>query len=159
VPGIGGGRNRSPSINISDQKRALMLPQEIKEMPSDREIVFVENLLPIKCHKIKYFEDKRFMERLLPPPSVKAHDVSQYLGARTDDHFARWQQRTAPMATRLSPLAAMAPMTLTAAPGSGTAERDFSLDFSAVRVPEGRYLSTAELDVAVNSFLDELETA
>ena len=36
VPGLGGGRQRSPSTTVSDQRRALMLPQEIKEMPADQ---------------------------------------------------------------------------------------------------------------------------
>ena len=36
---------------------------------------------------------------------------------------------------------------------------EFSLDFSTVQIPQGRYLTGSELDAAVNSFLDELETA
>jgi hypothetical protein len=36
---------------------------------------------------------------------------------------------------------------------------EFSLDFSAVRIPPGRFLTGSELDAAVHSFLDELETA
>ncbi|HEY0745607.1 MAG TPA: type IV secretory system conjugative DNA transfer family protein [Steroidobacteraceae bacterium] len=157
VPGVGGGRNRSPSTNISDQKRALMLPQEIKEMPTDRELVFVENLLPIKCHKIKYFEDKIFKSRLLPAPGIAKQDVSNYSGNRTDDHFAMWQQLIQrPLSTRApattesaksAPLASTAPAT------------EFSLDFSTVQIPEGRYMSEPEIDAAVNSFLDELESA
>jgi len=57
VPGVMGGGKRSPSTNVSDQRRALMLPQEIKEMPADRQLLFVEHVLPVKCHKIKYFDD------------------------------------------------------------------------------------------------------
>jgi hypothetical protein len=36
---------------------------------------------------------------------------------------------------------------------------EFSLDFSAVRIPPGRYLTEPEVTAAVHSFLDELETA
>ena len=36
---------------------------------------------------------------------------------------------------------------------------EFSLDFSAVKIPPGRYLTGPELEAAVHSFLDELETA
>jgi type IV secretion system protein VirD4 len=151
VPGIG-GKNRSPSTNISDQKRALMLPQEIKEMPVDRELVFVENLLPIKCHKIKYYEDEIFKSRLLPPPGIPKQDISEYRGHRTDDHFAIWQRRLA--ATGVETTASGAKPAATVAPTT-----EFSLDFSTVKIPEGRFLSPAELDAAVNSFLNELETA
>ena len=96
VPGLGGGRQRSPSTTVSDQRRALLLPQEIKEMPADQEILFVEHLLPVRCSKIRYYDDKIFASRVLPPPGVKAQDVSKYSGGRTDDHFAMWQQRVAP---------------------------------------------------------------
>jgi type IV secretion system protein VirD4 len=153
VPGIG-GKNRSPSTNISDQRRALMLPQEIKEMPVDRELIFVENLLPIKCHKIKYYEDEIFKSRLLPAPGIPKQDISEYLGNRTDDHFAIWQERLATARVEtggnvksLKPAAIVAPAS------------EFTLDFSTVKIPEGRYLSPTELDAAVNSFLNELETA
>jgi hypothetical protein len=43
--------------------------------------------------------------------------------------------------------------------GASTAAGEFSLDFSAVQIPPGRYLSGSELDAAVHSFLDELEMA
>ena len=152
IPGIG-GKNRSPSTNISDQKRALMLPQEIKEMQTDKELVFVENLLPIKCHKIKYYEDEIFKSRLLPPPLVPKQDISKYSGNRTDDHFAVWQLR---LAKTPMPKPHTEPK-LTVANLEVSPASDFSLDFSSVRIPEGRYLSSTEIDSAVNAFLDELE--
>ena len=161
IPGMGGGKNRGPSTNISDQRRALLLPQEIKEMPTDQELVFVENLHPIKCHKIKYYEDKIFRARLLPAPGVQKQDISKYSGGRLDDHFAMWQQRLgrgpgAPVAKPPPMVSAVQ----TSAPAAATSsENEFSLDFSGVRIPEGRFLTGTELDSAVQSFLDELETA
>jgi type IV secretion system protein VirD4 len=162
VPGMGGGRNRSPSTTVSDQRRALMLPQEIKEMPITQELVFVENAPPIKCHKIKYFDDPIFMKRLLPAPGVKKQDVSTYNGGRTDDHFAMWQERVnrqnrgvpAVPETAVGVATESAANSISRATGS-----EFSLDFSAVQVPPGRYLTGSELDAAVHSFLDDLETA
>jgi type IV secretion system protein VirD4 len=163
VPGVMGGSNRSPSTNLTDQRRALMLPQEIKEMPADQQLLFVEHVLPVKCRKIKYFEDPIFKERLLPPPGVKKHDVAKYSGARTDDHFAMWQERInrdnriavvpVPVPRTAPP---PEPMTDTSAPAAAEA---FSLDFSGVQIPPGRYLTPSELDGAVNSFLDDLEAA
>jgi type IV secretory pathway TraG/TraD family ATPase VirD4 len=124
-------------------------------------LVFVENLLPIKCHKIKYYEDKIFRARLLPAPGVQRQDISKYSGGRTDDHFAMWQQRVGKgqgvSAPRTTPLAAVQ----TSAPAASalSPETDFSLDFSTVRIPEGRFLTGVEIDSAVQSFLDELDTA
>jgi type IV secretion system protein VirD4 len=159
VPGVMGGGKRSPSTNVSDQRRALMLPQEIKEMPADRQLLFVEHVLPVRCHKIQYFDDPIFKERLLPPPGVKKHDVSKYSGGRTDDHFAMWQERVnreGRVSAPRGPVTAVGPVT---EPGMSAAAGDFSLDFSAVRIPPGRYLTEPEVTAAVHSFLDELETA
>jgi type IV secretion system protein VirD4 len=163
VPGITGGGKRSPSTNVSDQRRALMLPQEIKEMPADRQLLFVEHVLPVKCQKIKYFEDKIFAARLLPSPGVKKQDVSKYTGGRTDDHFAMWQERVnrgqRAAAPRSEAVTNGPPPTHEAAAAALSPAAEFSLDFSTVQIPQGRYLTGSELDAAVNSFLDELETA
>lgn len=58
------------TVSESEQKRALMLPQELKEMPQEEEIVLLENTKPIHCDKIKYYEDDFFVERLMDPPEV-----------------------------------------------------------------------------------------
>ncbi len=63
--GQGAGRGRS--VSESQQRRPLMLPQEIKELPSDEALVFYEGLRPIRCQKIRYFEDPKFKHRLRPP--------------------------------------------------------------------------------------------
>jgi len=47
-----------------------MLPQEVKEMGEDTEIVFYENLRPVRAKKIRYFEDRLLKSRILPPPEV-----------------------------------------------------------------------------------------
>jgi type IV secretion system protein VirD4 len=63
-----GGRQRT--VNISEQQRALMLPQEVRDMGSHREIVFAEGLPPILCRKIRYYQDRRLRARLFPAPRV-----------------------------------------------------------------------------------------
>lgn len=57
-------KQSSHSDSVSDQKRALMLPQEIKEIGRWREIVSLENCKPIFCDKIKYFEDPDFTDKI-----------------------------------------------------------------------------------------------
>jgi type IV secretion system protein VirD4 len=64
----GRGR-RSRSLSISEQRRALLLPQEVKELGTEEAIVFYEGLRPIRCRKIRYFSDSRFRRRLLRPPT------------------------------------------------------------------------------------------
>lgn len=72
--GRGGG-----SISTSDQRRALMMPQEVKKMGDGKEIIFLENTEPIFCDKIKYYEDPFFAERQLPPPVIEELDVELFL--------------------------------------------------------------------------------
>lgn len=52
------------SISESQQRRELMLPQEVKEIGADAEILFLENCKPIRCKKARYFADHVFMDRL-----------------------------------------------------------------------------------------------
>ncbi len=73
------------SRNESEQRRALLLPQEFKELGSERLVVIVENCKPILGEKIRYHRDKAFTPRLLRPPAVPRMDM--------DLHLARVQQR------------------------------------------------------------------
>jgi len=55
---------RDPSQNISDQRRALLLPQEITSLSTEKEIVVFENTPPILANKIRYYNDPVFVKRL-----------------------------------------------------------------------------------------------
>ena len=59
---------RSHSVSVSQQRRALLLPQEVQALGPEQAIIFYEGLRPIRCKKIRYFEDARFRARLRPPP-------------------------------------------------------------------------------------------
>lgn len=56
--------------NVSKVQRALLLPQEVITLPRDDQIVLIESFPPIRSKKIKYYEDKFFTSRLLPPTFV-----------------------------------------------------------------------------------------
>lgn len=56
--------------NVSKVQRALLLPQEVIQLPRDEQIVLIESMPPIKSLKIKYYEDKFFTNRLLPPTFI-----------------------------------------------------------------------------------------
>jgi type IV secretion system protein VirD4 len=55
---------RSESQSMSDQKRALMLPQEITSLGAKRALVVVEDCPPILASRIRYYQDHVFMDRL-----------------------------------------------------------------------------------------------
>ncbi|NYE28010.1 type IV secretory pathway TraG/TraD family ATPase VirD4 [Rhodanobacter sp. K2T2] len=39
------------SVNYTEEKRALFLPQEINEIPADEELIFYEGCKPIRAKK------------------------------------------------------------------------------------------------------------
>lgn len=49
------GKGGGGSISTSDQSRALMLPQELKEMDAEKEIIFFRRTPPIFCDKAFYY--------------------------------------------------------------------------------------------------------
>ncbi|MGH8159820.1 MAG: type IV secretory system conjugative DNA transfer family protein [Rhodanobacter sp.] len=58
------------SINHTEEKRALFLPQEIKELPADDELIFYEGCKPIRAKKNWFFKDKTLKERASVAPAV-----------------------------------------------------------------------------------------
>jgi type IV secretion system protein VirD4 len=57
------GKNMSTSVNTSDQRRALMLPRELQEMPQEETLLLGVGK-PIRCNKATYFDDPAFIDRL-----------------------------------------------------------------------------------------------
>jgi type IV secretion system protein VirD4 len=72
---------QSPTENTSDQRRALLLPQEITSLPQNRALVIMEHLPPILAQKVQYYNDPVFIDRLKEvSPSLKK------LGAKLPSH-------------------------------------------------------------------------
>jgi len=155
---------RARSQNVSEQRRALLLPQEVKTLGADEAILFYEGLPPIRARKLRYFDDRRFTARLLPPPVEAAP-----LAARAAEPPAapKPSADTVPLATESSPReVGTAPMVREATVDdidrleSLTLE-DFDVDLKNVKIaekPPGERLSSEELNAAVDSFLDSLKT-
>lgn len=66
------GKGGGGSVSTSDQSRALMLPQELKELDQSKEIVLYNAEKPILCDKIRYYNEQVFKDRInkkvkLPP--------------------------------------------------------------------------------------------
>ena len=65
--GSGGG-----SRSISETHRALMLPQELREMPFENELITIDSGKPIKCNKAFYYSNPHFMDKFKAvSPSLK----------------------------------------------------------------------------------------
>lgn len=65
--GLSSGRR---SQTESDQRRALMLPQELIQMPPDRLLVLRTGLPAIRGRKIAYYRERAFIARVLTAPVV-----------------------------------------------------------------------------------------
>lgn len=87
----------SSGVSVSAQRRALMLPQEVKDLPFNDELAFVEGMKPIRANKVLYFEDKLLKERLYPPISIPPLEIDE-----------QWLQvATAPPSAPLKPASAV----------------------------------------------------
>lgn len=72
------GQQGSVSFTEALERRALMLPQELKAMGPEKEVFLYEGVPhPVMCEKIRYYQDKHFTRRLLPKVDVKMIDVGQ----------------------------------------------------------------------------------
>lgn len=58
------------SISESDQRRALMMPQELMQMPKGDLLLLRGGIPPVRARKIEYFRSKRFTARISDPPKV-----------------------------------------------------------------------------------------
>ena len=61
------------STTESDQRRPLMLPQELMQMPKEQLIVLKAGLPPVRGRKIVYWREKAFAARVQSPPPVAPH--------------------------------------------------------------------------------------
>lgn len=157
---------RSRSVSISEQKRPLMLPQEIKELGRDHEILIYEGLRPVLAKKNRYFQDPRLRARLFPPPTSASPNPPPTLPA------------TAVVASSMSSVESSIEQSLR--PSDPEAERaprtreatmedleridsltldDFAVDWSRVEIPQkadGESLTDGELQRAADSFLETI---
>lgn len=58
------------SVSESEQRRPLLLPQELSQMPDQDLIVLKAGLPPIRGRKLRYYGEPVFRRRLRPPPVV-----------------------------------------------------------------------------------------
>jgi len=65
-------------VSRSEIARPLLTPGEVMQLPANEEIIMVAGAPPLRTTKARYFEDKRFIERILPPPKART-EASQAL--------------------------------------------------------------------------------
>ncbi|MNQ66886.1 Type IV secretory system Conjugative DNA transfer [compost metagenome] len=77
------GEKRSKTDSYVEQPRALLMPQEVNELPYDEELIFVQGTkktppINIRARKIFWYEEPVFKARAnLPTPALPIGDASK----------------------------------------------------------------------------------
>ena len=64
------------SVSESDQRRALMMPQELMQMPKGELLLLRGGIAPVRGRKIEYFRSKHFTSRISDPPKVAPRPIA-----------------------------------------------------------------------------------
>jgi type IV secretion system protein VirD4 len=146
------------------------LPQEVKELGKDRELIFYEGIRPILARKNRYYQDPFFRKRLFPPPARATPNPLKAEGPRAPDgppmdplivaeaETLQPARKVADETSEIAPLVREATVEDIDRLESLTLE-DFEVDFDRVTIPEkpdGERLTSQELHSAVESFLSTL---
>jgi type IV secretion system protein VirD4 len=57
-------------VSRQETSRPLLTPGEVMQLPAEKELVLVSGLAPIRADKLRHYEDRNFVRRLLPPPEL-----------------------------------------------------------------------------------------
>jgi type IV secretion system protein VirD4 len=64
------------SVSESDQRRALMMPQELMQMPKGELLMLRGGIPPVRARKLEYFRVRRFTSRISDPPKVASRPIN-----------------------------------------------------------------------------------
>jgi type IV secretion system protein VirD4 len=152
-------KNQHGNVSVSEQKRALLLPQEVKELGRDNELVLYEGLRPILAKKNRYYQDPFFKKRLFPPPARAV--TGPRSGGGHPSVLAPTEPTSSANDAPVTALKREAGATTVRDSGGiqGPTTRDLELKPDALLAPmkaEDEPLTREELDRAVESFISAL---
>lgn len=76
--------SKGTTISTSEQKRALMMPQELLAMDQSQALVIIAGHPPVKANKLRFYAEEVFLERSrIPPP-----DIPSIVKGATQDELA-----------------------------------------------------------------------
>ncbi|HEY1076901.1 MAG TPA: conjugal transfer protein TraG [Fontimonas sp.] len=129
-------------VSRQETARPLLTPGEVMQLPPDESVVLVSGHAPIKARKLRYYEDRNFSQRVVPPPTLKPGRYADAPPQRADD----WSGR-APLVPPMADLA------------SESADSDAPEDGGPRRQPElsevAGYRTEPVLPVSDVSLLDD----
>jgi type IV secretion system protein VirD4 len=59
-------------VSRQETARPLLTAGEIMQLPTSDEIVLISGCPPIRAKKVRYYQDRRLKERILPPPQLSS---------------------------------------------------------------------------------------
>ncbi|MDP9968931.1 type IV secretion system protein VirD4 [Variovorax paradoxus] len=72
-------------VSRQETARPLLTPGEVMQLPPDDAVVMVSGHPPIKARKLRYYQDRNFTRRVLPPPVLAPGLYADRPMARLDD--------------------------------------------------------------------------
>ena len=75
-------------VSRQETARPLLTPGEVMQLPPDDAVVMVSGHPPIKARKLRYYQDRNFAHRVLPPPRLALGACVDRPAARPDDWSA-----------------------------------------------------------------------
>ena len=128
-----GFETKYDSTNTSDQKRALMLPQEVMRMSGKKEIVLISGLAPILATKVRAWEEPMLLTRTGVAPVPPKLQIASIQPPPVD--VSTLPVTESVRSLELADIGQLQQMELD----------DFAIDFSGIDVPKG-ILSADEID-------------
>jgi type IV secretion system protein VirD4 len=72
-------------VSRQETSRPLLTPGEVMQLGPQEELVMVAGLAPIRAAKLRYFEDRNFRDRRLPPQALPDDGCADLPPSRTHD--------------------------------------------------------------------------
>ncbi len=91
-------------VSRQETARPLLTPGEIMQLPAGDELILVSGVPPIRARKLRYYEDRNFIARVLSPPLLEDGEYVDKPAARDDD----WKDHIRGPDARLAAAAAVA---------------------------------------------------
>ena len=80
----------APNQNTSFRARPLISRDKVKQLPKDEQIIITEASFPVRAKKVRYFNDKRFQNRIFDAPEIPTlkivdHKIPKFNIVETND--------------------------------------------------------------------------
>jgi len=76
-------------VSRQETARALLTPGEVMQLAPTDELLLISGHPPIRARKLRYYEDRHYTARVLPPPTLDAGGYRDVPAARPDDWAGR----------------------------------------------------------------------